>query len=111
MSDIWVVQSRFQNKTGMKQNTPCMRTKKKKADLDFSIRSFDKARLKGKAFDALLPGSPKVISNKSGNVGPSWRELNNFVCTNGKCTLDGQAMAPEFMYDSNGKTVHVISRF
>ena len=41
-------------------------------------------------------------------MGPSWRELNTFVCTNGKCTLDGQAMAPQYMYESNGNTVHVI---
>ena len=85
-----------------------MRTKKKEANSDNSIRSFEKAKLKGKAFDALLPGSPKVVSNKSGRMGPSWRELNAFVCSNGKCTLDGQAMAPQFMYESNGKTVHVI---
>ena len=81
---------------------------KKKADRHVLTRSFDKSELKGKAFDALLPGSPKVISNKSGTMGPSWRELNAFVCSNGKCDLDGRQMAPQYMYDSNGRTVHVI---
>ena len=67
----------------------------------------DDMKRNGLVFDAMLPGMPKVIKHGS-KKGPTWRALNQFICSNGTCTLDGEAMAPEYMDLATGKKVHIL---
>lgn len=62
---------------------------------------------KDNVFDAMLPGMPKIVKQNSKKA-PNWRTLNLFVCSNGTCTLDGEAMAPEYMDLTTGKKMHII---
>ena len=39
---------------------------------------------------------------------PSWREICFYVCKNGHCTPDGEAMAPQYEYKEIGKKVRII---
>ena len=60
-------------------------------------------------FDALLPEEVNVVGNPSGTTTiPTWRELCHFVCTNGTCTVDGEAMAPQYEYKATGEKVRII---
>ena len=57
----------------------------------------------------MLPDSPKVMLNPNNAQQPSWRVLNAFICGNGECQLDGEAMAPEYLYKDIGKKVRIIN--
>ena len=60
-------------------------------------------------FDALLPGTVKVVENLTNTTTiPTWRELSHYVCTNGTCTIDGEAMAPQYEYTATKELVRII---
>ena len=60
------------------------------------------------AFDALLPGIPKLLKNPSCHPQPSWRDINTYICRNGVDTVSGEAMAPEYEYCETGARVRVL---
>ena len=68
----------------------------------------DEACFKAEAFDALLPGTPKVHKNPQNAAVPTWREVNTYVCGNAKDQLTGEAMAPHFEYMSTGQRVRIL---
>ena len=67
----------------------------------------DEARGNVEIFDALLPGTPKVLSN-SNNKTVTWREVNAFVCGNAVDTLSGERIAPHFEYVATGERVRIL---
>ena len=68
-----------------------------------------KAQWDNENFDTLLPGTVKVVSNPAeATTIPTWRELCHHVCTNSACTIDGEAMAPQYDYPFMGETVRII---
>ena len=69
-----------------------------------------KAQWDQEVFDAILPGEVHVVENPTGATRiPTWRELSLFVCRNGTCTLDGEAMAPQYEYKKTGEKVRLIN--
>lgn len=70
--------------------------------------ALDEACYKSEAFDALLPGTPKVHKNPKNATVPTWREVNTYVCGNAKDQLTGEAMAPHFEYVGTGQRVRIL---
>ena len=69
-----------------------------------------KAQWDREIFDALLPSRVKVVrfSAEATRI-PSWREICSYVCKNGNCTLDGEAMAPQYEYKETGERVRIVN--
>ena len=67
----------------------------------------DEARRNVEVFDALLPGTPKVLPNPN-NKTVTWREVNAFVCGNAVDTLSGERIAPHFEYVATGERVRIL---
>ena len=79
------------------------------SDEPLSARNGDRdiARWIAEIFDAMLPGSPKLLVNPK-NESISWRELNEFVCKSVKNRADGLRLAPHYEYINTGERVRII---
>ena len=67
----------------------------------------EELRWSKETFDAMLPGTPKVLTNPD-DVFVGWRELNLFICKKVYEDSNPEKVAPQFEYINTGERVRVV---